>query len=143
MKNPRLVIEDMDRLRIEMSVLSSATVIEPTSWAEPSVELELVRRLNDTIAEWAAHSPRRIIGSFVLPLQDMDLALQEITRAVGLGLKVANIPSEMRGTISETASFGRSGRRRRTSVWCPSCTRKVGNAHGFSNSACGTRSLNR
>ena len=50
MKNPRLVIEDMDRLKIDMSVFSSATVIEPTSWAEPAVELELVRRLGDTIS---------------------------------------------------------------------------------------------
>ena len=105
MKNPRLVIEDMDRLKIDMSVFSSATVIEPTSWAEPAVELELVRRLNDTIAEWAAHSPRRIIGSFVLPLQDMDLALQELTRAVGLGLRVANIPSEVRGTYLGDRKF--------------------------------------
>ena len=105
MKNPGLVIEDMDRLKIDMSVFSSATVIEPTSWAEPAVELELVRRLNDTIAEWTAHSPRRIIGSFVLPLQDMDLALQELTRAVGLGLRVANIPSEVRGTYLGDRKF--------------------------------------
>jgi aminocarboxymuconate-semialdehyde decarboxylase len=91
MKNPRLVIEDMDRLGIGMCVSSSATVIEPTSWAEPAAELELVRRLNDTVAQWEAQFPQRIIGSFVLPLQEMDLALQELTRAVGLGLKVANI----------------------------------------------------
>jgi aminocarboxymuconate-semialdehyde decarboxylase len=105
MKNPRLAIEDMDRLKIDMSVFSSATVIEPTSWAEPAVELEMVRRLNNTIAEWAAHSPRRIIGSFVLPLQDMDLALQELSRAVGLGLRVANLPSEVRGTYLGDRKF--------------------------------------
>jgi len=143
MKNPRLAIEDMDHLKIDMSVFSSATVIEPTSWAEPAVELELVRRLNDTIAEWAAHSPRRIIGSFAPPLQDMDLALQELTRALDLGSGWQTFRLRCAVSILETASFGRSGRRRRTSVWCPSCTRKEGSAHGFSNSACGTRSLNR
>ena len=106
MKNPRLAIEDMDRLKIDMSVLSSATVIEPTSWAEPSVELELARQLNDTIAEWAAQLPNRIIGSFVVPLQDMDLALKELTRAVEkLGLRVANIPSEVRGTYLGDRKF--------------------------------------
>jgi aminocarboxymuconate-semialdehyde decarboxylase len=105
MKNPRLVIEDMDRLKIDMSVSTSATVIEPTSWAEPAVELELVRRLNDTIAEWAAQFPRRIIGSFVLPFQDMGLTLQELTRAVGLGLRVANIPSEVRGSYLGDRKF--------------------------------------
>ena len=105
MKNPRLVIEDMDRLKIDMSVSTSATVIAPTSWAEPAVELELVRRLNDTIAEWAAQFPRRIIGSFVLPFQDMGLTLQELTRAVGLGLRVANIPSEVRGSYLGDRKF--------------------------------------
>jgi aminocarboxymuconate-semialdehyde decarboxylase len=99
MKDPRLAIADMDRLKIDKSVLSSATVIEPTSWAEPAAELKLIMQLNDTIADWAARFPDRIIGSFVLPLQDMDLALQELRRAVEtLGLKVANIPSEVRGT---------------------------------------------
>ncbi|MBI3801372.1 MAG: amidohydrolase, partial [Deltaproteobacteria bacterium] len=105
MKNPRLVIEDMDRLKIDLSVFSSATVLEPTAWAEPVVELALVRRLNDTIAQWAAHAPRRIIGSFVLPLQDMNLALQELTRAVGLGLRVANLPSEVRGAYLGDRQF--------------------------------------
>jgi aminocarboxymuconate-semialdehyde decarboxylase len=105
MKNPRLAIEDMDLLKIDISVVSSATVIEPTSWAEPAVELALVRRLNDTIAQWVAQSPRRIIGSFVLPLQDMDLALQELTRAVGLGLRVANLPSDVRGTYLGDRKF--------------------------------------
>jgi len=106
MKDPRRAIEDMDRLNINMSVLSSATVIEPTSWAEPSVELELARRLNDTIAGWAAHSPQRVIGSFVLPLQDMSLTLKEFTRAVDeRGLKVVNIPSEVRGTYLGDRKF--------------------------------------
>ena len=105
MKNPRLVIEDMDRRGIGICISSSATVIEPTSWAEPAAELKLVQRLNDTVAEWAAQFPRRIIGSFVVPLQDMDLALQELNRAVELGLKVANIPSEVRGTYLGDRKF--------------------------------------
>jgi aminocarboxymuconate-semialdehyde decarboxylase len=97
MKDPRLAIEDMDRLGIDATVLSSATVIQPTSWADPAVEAKLTRKLNDTVAEWAANSPRRVIGSAVLPLQDMDLALEELSRAVDeLGLKVVNIPSAVR-----------------------------------------------
>src|SRR5271169_1578645 len=37
MMTPQGVIEDMDRLKIDMSVISSAAVIEPIHWAEPSV----------------------------------------------------------------------------------------------------------
>lgn len=100
------VIEDMDRLHIDKSVVSSATVIAPTFWAEASVALALSRQLNDTAADWAAHSPQRIIGSFVLPLQDMTLALGELDRAVNtLGLKVANVPAELRGIYLGDVQF--------------------------------------
>jgi len=100
------VIGDMDRLQIDMSVISSAAVIAPLYWAEPSVALRLAQQLNDTAAEWAAASPKRIIGSFVLPLQAMDLALTELNRAVkDLGLKVANVPAELRGTYLGDAQF--------------------------------------
>src|SRR5262245_12622965 len=98
MMSPQGVIGDMDRLQIDMSVISSAAVICPLHWAEPSVALGLAQQLNDTAAEWATGSPKRIIGSFVLPLQDMDLAIKELARSTqDLGLKIANIPAEVRG----------------------------------------------
>ena len=103
---PQGVIDDMDRLQIDMSVISSATVIEPTYWAEADLALKLSQQLNDTAATWAAHSPKRLIGSFVLPLQDMVLAMKELQRAVNdLGLRVANIPAEVRGIYMGDARF--------------------------------------
>jgi aminocarboxymuconate-semialdehyde decarboxylase len=106
MTTPEGVIDDMDMLQIDMSVISSAAVIEPIHWAEPSVALKMARKLNDTAAARVAHSPKRIIGSFVLPLQDMNLAMTEFKRAVGdLGLKVANVPAEVRGNYLGDAQF--------------------------------------
>ena len=106
MMTPMGMIDDMDKLQIDMSVISSATVIEPTYWAEPAVALKLSQRLNDTAAEWMANSPKRFIGSFVLPLQDMDLAMKELKRAVGdLSLKIANVPAEVRGIYLGDARF--------------------------------------
>ena len=103
---PQGVIDDMNRLQIDMSVISSATVIEPTYWAEADLALKLSQQLNDTAATWAAHSPKRLVGSFVLPLQDMDLAMKELQRAVNdLGLRVANIPAEVRGIYMGDARF--------------------------------------
>jgi aminocarboxymuconate-semialdehyde decarboxylase len=97
MMKPQGVIDDMDRRGIAMSVVSVATVLSPLYWAEPSIALSLSRELNDTAARWVADFPDRIVGSFVLPLQDMKLAIAEMDRAVGeLGLKVANIPTEVR-----------------------------------------------
>jgi aminocarboxymuconate-semialdehyde decarboxylase len=106
MKDPRRIVEDMDRMGITKMVLSSSTVLSPTSWAQPAVENAFARKLNDVIAEWSAAAPDRIIGSFVLPLQDMQLALKELTRAVDdLGLRVVNVPSHVRGVYMGDASF--------------------------------------
>jgi aminocarboxymuconate-semialdehyde decarboxylase len=106
MMTPQGVIDDMDKLKIDMSVISSAAVIQPIYWAEPQLALKIAQQLNDTAAARVAHSPKRIIGSFVVPFQDMNLAMTEFTRAVGdLGLKVANVPAEVRGIYLGDAQF--------------------------------------
>jgi aminocarboxymuconate-semialdehyde decarboxylase len=106
MMTPEGVIEDMDRLQIDMSVISSAAVIEPIYWAEPTVALKMAQQLNDAAAARVTHSPKRIIGSLVLPLQDMNLAMAEFKRAVDdLGLKVANVRAEVRGSYLGDAQF--------------------------------------
>jgi len=98
MFDPKAGIEDMDARGIDISVVSSSTVLQGTSWADPKTDLELCRRCNDQAAAWVAQYPKRFVGSFVLPLQDGKLALQELERAVKtLGLKVANISSSYNG----------------------------------------------
>lgn len=106
MMKPDAIMEDMDRLKIDVSVISSAAVLAPLHWADGDVALKLSQQLNDTAASWAASSPKRLIGSFVLPLQDMTLAMAELRRAVtNLGLRVANIPAEVRGIYMGDARF--------------------------------------
>ena len=43
----------MDRLGIDVNVISWARVIQGTSWADPAIKLELVRRVNDRAANGA------------------------------------------------------------------------------------------
>lgn len=98
MFDPIAEIEDMDVRGIDISVVSSATVLQGTSWADPQTDLNLCKRCNDQAAEWVAQFPNRFIGSFVLPLQDVELSLGELERAVKtLGLRVANISSSYNG----------------------------------------------
>jgi len=98
MFDPEAEIEDMDARGIHMSVVTSSTVLQGTSWADPATDLALCRRCNDQAAAWVAQHPKRFVGSFVLPLQDPKLALQELDRAVqSLGLKVANVSSSYNG----------------------------------------------
>jgi aminocarboxymuconate-semialdehyde decarboxylase len=78
MMRPEALIEDMDARGIDVAVLTASTVLQGTSWADPQTDLELCRRCNATVAEWAAKHPRRFVPSVVLPLQDVDSALKEL-----------------------------------------------------------------
>ncbi len=68
----------MDARGIDVAVLTASTVLQGTSWADPQTDLELCRRCNATVAEWAAKYPRRFVPSVVLPLQDVDASLKEL-----------------------------------------------------------------
>ena len=92
--NPDLQLADMDARGTHMHVISNPAVSSGISWAEPAREDELARRVNDTLAGWVRRHPTRFIGSFVLPLQDMDRAVRELHRAVDtLGMRIANVPA--------------------------------------------------
>jgi aminocarboxymuconate-semialdehyde decarboxylase len=66
----------------------------------------LEHRANEGIAEWVAAHPRRFIGSFTLPMQDLDLALKELDHAVsGLDLKIANVSSNVGGVYLGDPKF--------------------------------------
>jgi len=80
MMKPEAEIEDMDARGIDMSVITSSTVLQGTSWADPQSDLELCRRCNDTVAGWVARYPRRFIGSCTLPMQQVKFALGELER---------------------------------------------------------------
>ena len=94
---PEIQIADMDARGIDACVITSADVLQSRAWAEPAEEAELARLVNDMAADWVRQFPRRFIGSFVLPLGDPSLMLRELERALSLGLRVANLPSNHRG----------------------------------------------
>jgi aminocarboxymuconate-semialdehyde decarboxylase len=98
MLDPERQLEDMDRRGIDINVVSSATVIQGTSWADPQTDLDLSKRCNDRMAEWVVKYPGRFVGSSTLPLQDVPLALGELERCVKqLGLRVANLCTQYHG----------------------------------------------
>jgi aminocarboxymuconate-semialdehyde decarboxylase len=98
MFDPEGSLANMDRLGVDISVLSLSTVIAGGQWAEPDLDLELNRRANDRVAELVRANSSRFVGSFSLPLQDIDRSLAELERSVDeLGLRVANLPANARG----------------------------------------------
>jgi aminocarboxymuconate-semialdehyde decarboxylase len=98
MTDPKAQLADMDRLGIDVNVISSGTVIQGTAWADAATALELDRRCNDRVADWAAQHPGRYAGSFTLPMQDVDRSLKEMERCVKeLKITVANMCAQYEG----------------------------------------------
>jgi aminocarboxymuconate-semialdehyde decarboxylase len=89
--DPKRRIEEMDRGKVSMQVLSTVPVMF-SYWAKPHDALDLSRRLNDHIAEVVRHHPERFVGLATIPLQDPELAAGELERCVRqLGLRGAQI----------------------------------------------------
>jgi len=89
--DPKRRIEEMDRDKILMQVLSTVPVMF-SYWAKPHDALDLSRRLNDHIAEVVRAHPKRFAGLATIPMQDVDLAAEELERCVrDLGLRGAQI----------------------------------------------------
>ena len=89
--DPKRRIEECDRAGVTMQVLSTVPVMF-SYWAKPADALDLSRRLNDHIAEVVRAHPKRFAGLATIPMQDADLAAQELERCVReLGLRGAQI----------------------------------------------------
>ena len=89
--NPKRRIEECEREKISMQVLSTVPVMF-SYWAKAADALDLSRRLNDHIAGVVRNHPGRFAGLATIPLQDPDLAASELERCVReLGLRGAQI----------------------------------------------------
>ena len=106
MVEPAVQICDMDRNGVDVNVISTSLVSQSTGWAEPRLAAELDRRANEQIARWVQMHPNRFVGTFTLPMQDIDLALVEMNYAVStLGLRIANVSSNVSGFYLGDARF--------------------------------------
>ena len=79
--NPQARLRDMDAMGVDQAFLY------PTWFAEgfplvkdPDIAYALARAYNDWIAEFCRAAPDRLFAAAMLPLQDMDFALEELER---------------------------------------------------------------
>lgn len=95
--DPGKRIAQMDAEGIDVQVLSPIPVTF-TYWADPEKCLELSKAQNDFIAKTVAEHPERFVGLGTVPLQDADLAMAEMERAIKeLDLKGIEIGSNANG----------------------------------------------
>ncbi|HWM84019.1 MAG TPA: amidohydrolase family protein [Pseudolabrys sp.] len=106
MADPHFHIAHMDAAGIDASVISVSSVLQNTWWANAERDLQMTRQLNDMVADWTARHPKRFIGSFTVPMTDMNNALSEFDRAVTqLGFAVIGLPASINGAYLGEARF--------------------------------------
>ena len=71
---------------VDVQVLSTVPVMF-SYWAKPKDTLELSVFLNDHIADIVKRYPKRFVGLGTVPMQDPELAIQELKRCKEIGLK--------------------------------------------------------
>ncbi|MFJ8064461.1 amidohydrolase family protein [Psychrobacillus sp. NPDC096426] len=98
-------IADMDKEGIDIQVLSPIPVTF-SYWSHPEAGLELAKNQNNFIASVVKEKPERFIGLGTVPLQDVDMAIAEMDRAVHeLGLKGIQIGSNVNGLNLDDSSL--------------------------------------
>jgi aminocarboxymuconate-semialdehyde decarboxylase len=74
-------IQEMNDTGVDMQVLSTIPVLF-NYWAKPADGFETSRFFNDHIGETVIKNPKRFLGLGTVPLQDIELAIQEMERCM-------------------------------------------------------------
>jgi aminocarboxymuconate-semialdehyde decarboxylase len=104
MTNPAQRLEDMDRVGIDVEVLSLST--PNVFFADASHQPSVARLVNDSYAELIAKHPSRFKGFASIPMDDADAALKELHRAIHeLKLNGIILLSNIRGNPLTTPAY--------------------------------------
>jgi len=106
LKDPAARIEDMDRMGVDVQGLSTF-VSEYHYWAPAEAAARSARIQNDNLAAIVAGNPDRFVAmGATVPLQDIDLAIAEMDRAVDdLGFKGLQIGGTIDGRNLDEPGF--------------------------------------
>ncbi len=90
-------IEDMEPMGLSRQAISPMPELL-SYWMAPAAASQLLRYVNEQIADMAALSGGRLVGMGAVPLQDLDLALAELDHLTDkLGIKAIEIGSNVNG----------------------------------------------
>ena len=90
-------LKDMDKMGVDVQVISPAP-IQYFYFTEPVLGAQISRDINESIAMVVDQRPDRFVGMGTIPLQDVELAIQELEHAVNvLGLRGVQICTNVNG----------------------------------------------
>ncbi|MDN8614456.1 amidohydrolase family protein [Variovorax ginsengisoli] len=99
-------LDDMDRMGIDIQAISPAP-FQFFYFTPPERGAVLARQVNEGIAALVAATPRRFVGLGSVPLQNAELAIQELDHAIGtLGLRGIEINTNVNGLDLTDARLG-------------------------------------
>jgi aminocarboxymuconate-semialdehyde decarboxylase len=94
----------MDDRRVDMSTMTQTN--PHVLWAPPAFGLKLAQAINDSTSALHVKYPKRFLGAVTLPLQDMNLSLQELDRGAKLpGMRAVNVTENIRGKNLDDKQF--------------------------------------
>jgi aminocarboxymuconate-semialdehyde decarboxylase len=101
---PEQRLQDMDAQNIDVQVVSIHT---PFAGYHLDAEQgnRLAREVNDEIVQMTRAHPARLAGLATLPMQDVKSAIAELERAMKLGLKGAELDTEVNGAQWDEPKF--------------------------------------
>lgn len=103
--DPELRIKEYERFNTQVQVVCTIPVMF-SYWAKADDCLELSKFLNDDIANLITKYPKNYIGLGTIPMQDADLAIEELERCKNIGLKGIQIGSNINDeNLSEDKFF--------------------------------------
>ena len=92
--NPEVRINEYEKYTTQVQVVCTIPVIF-AYFSKPKDGLEVARFLNDDLANLVNKYPKKYIGLGSLPMQDPELAVQELFRIKELGLKGVQVGSNI------------------------------------------------
>src|SRR5436190_90892 len=101
-----LRLKQMDKAGIDIQAVSPAPP-QMFHWAEPGMGQELARMVNDRLTEIVSQHPDRFVALGSVPLQNADLAVEELTRCMKfLGMRGVEIGGSVNGKNLTDPSLG-------------------------------------
>jgi predicted TIM-barrel fold metal-dependent hydrolase len=87
--NPHARLADMDKAGVDIMVIYPTAGLYFFSLEDKDACVALCRAYNNWAADFVATDPRRLVAPAVIPQMDVQAAIEEAQRSIGLGLKGA------------------------------------------------------